>query len=129
MKKALLMAAALLLFIGCNKEKEPDPLVNTTWKSGQYDENTSEAVVHGVVYYNDGDACRELWEFTDYGCVWRYLTYQGEKISFIGLPDYELNGSELVIVGDTTRTYKYENNKIVSYYNDGRQDAVFYKIK
>lgn len=131
MKKVLLVlfAVCLMLAVSCKKEKELDQLANTTWESGHYNENTGVAVAHGIVYYGDGDACHEKLEFTDYGCVWRHLTYQGMEIDFIGLPEYEIIGNSVVIADDTAHTFQIEGENIVKYFSDGRKDGVFHRIK
>ena len=129
MKRILLvMFAGCLVLSACKKEEEKDVLYNTMWQSGQYNENTGDAVAHGIVYYGDGDACREVIEF-NYGFADRYLTYLGEKIRFMPGGQYEIKGNEIIIPKDTAHTYFLEDNRIVSYFLDGRENGVFYKIK
>ena len=77
MKRAMLvMLAGCLMLAACKKEPEIeyDQLHNTVWRSGQYSENSDGATLHGVLYYGDGDACRELLEFS-YGWADRYYEY------------------------------------------------------
>lgn len=131
MKRTILimLAGCLMLAVGCKKEEERDQLYNTVWRSGQYSENSDGATLHGVVYYGDGDACRELLEFS-YGWADRYYEYYGEKIKFFPGGLYEINSDNtFTIPKDTTHIYKIEENHIVSYYNDGRKDGVFHRIK
>ena len=127
MKKISTLAFACCLLVACGKDKETDLLANTTWESGKNSENTNAAIAYGAIYYGDGSACTELLEFTDYGCVWRYLLYHGEKIKYNGCPSYELNGNTITIENDTTHKYTLDGNTIVGYYLSGEKDGIFYK--
>ena len=85
MKRVLLvMLAGCFMLAACKKETEieHDQLHNTVWQSGQYNENSGGAIAYGAIYYNDGDACRELLKFS-YGFVDRYYTYHGEEIKYL----------------------------------------------
>lgn len=130
MKRVLLvMLAGCLMLAACKKETEieRDQLHNTVWQSGQYNENSGGAIAYGAIYYNDGDACRELLKFS-YGFVDRYYTYHGEEIKYLPGGQYEIVENTFTIPNDTLRVYKIEENHIVSYFNDGRKDGTFHRI-
>jgi len=126
MKRIAFVLLAALLVVGCSKETESDQLANTTWES----QDSRAAMSHGAIYYNDGSACTELWEFTDYGCVWRHITYNGEKVELMGCPGYTLTDSTLVIENDSTHTYVLRGNVIVGrYLSNGKEYGTFTQIK
>jgi hypothetical protein len=135
MKKILLILCIVCVFVAAScskeKEKETDQLANTTWKSGKYNHNTVSAFAYGIVYYGDYYyLCHELLEFTESGCVWRYITYCGEKVNLEGFCDYKINGNEIVIVDDTNHTYKLTNkDTITKFFMSGEEDGYFVKIK